>query len=101
MMIQLNKIQVLRFRKAFANDSSANIKLSKTQLHKIGQSGGYLGRLLGSLLKVGLPLMKNLLKPLARSVLIPLGLTRAASETDVAIHKKMFGSGCLRPSDLA
>ena len=43
--------QVSRLRKAFANGSSANIKLSKTQLHKIGQSGGFLGRLLGPLLK--------------------------------------------------
>ena len=59
----LTNTQVLRVRKAFANNSSANIKLSKTQLHKIGQSGGFLGRLLGPLLKIGLPLMKNVLKP--------------------------------------
>ena len=44
--------------------------------------------------------MKNVLKPLPKSVLIPLGLTAAASATDAAIHKKMFGSG-MRPSDLA
>ena len=44
--------------------------------------------------------MKNVLKPLAKSVLIPLGLTAAASATDAAIHKKMFGSG-MCPSDLA
>ena len=60
-------------------------------MHKIGQSGGFLGRLLGPLIKTGLPLMKNLLKPLAKSVLIPLGLA-AASATDAAIDKKMFGS---------
>ena len=60
-------------------------------MHKIGQSGGFLGRLLGPLKKTGLPLMKNLLKPLAKSVLIPLGLA-AASATDAAIDKKMFGS---------
>ena len=59
----LTNTQVLRLRKAFANNSSSNIKLSKTQLHKIGQSGGFLGRLLGPLLKIGLPLMKNVLKP--------------------------------------
>ena len=86
----LNNTQVSRLHKAFANSSSANIKLSKTQLHKIGQSGGFLGRLLGPLLKTGLPLMKNVLKPLAKSVLIPLGLTAAASATDAAIHKKML-----------
>ena len=62
------------------------------KLHKIGQSGDVLGRLLGLLLKTGLSLMKNVLKPLAKSVLIPLGLTAAASVTDAAIHKKMFGS---------
>ena len=53
------------------------MKLSKTQLHKIGQLGGFLGRLLGSLLKLGLPLMKNVFKPFAKNVLIPLGLTSA------------------------
>ena len=57
-------------------------------MHKIGQSGGFLGRLLGPLLKTGLPLMKNVLKPLTKSSLIPLGLTVAASATDAAIHKK-------------
>ena len=58
---------------------------------KIGQSGGFLGRLLGALLKTGLPLIGNVLRPLAKSVLIPLGLTA----TDAAIHKKMFGSGVM------
>ena len=67
--------------------------VAKTQLHKTEQSGGFLGRLLGSLLKNNIPLIGNLLKPLAKSVLIPLGLTAAASATDTAIHKKMFGSG--------
>ena len=89
----LSNTQVSRLRKAFANNSSANVKLSKTQLHKIGQSGGFLGRLLGPLLKTGLPLIGNVLKPLAKSILISLGLTTAASTTDGAIHKKMFGSG--------
>ena len=51
----LTNTKVLKFLKAFANGSSANIKLSKTQLHKIGQSGGLLGSLLGQLLKNGLP----------------------------------------------
>ena len=62
-------------------------------MHKIGQSGGYLGRLLGPLLKTRLSLIGNVLKPLAKSVLIPLRLTAAASATDAAIHKKMSGSG--------
>ena len=89
----LTNTQVSRLLKTFANGSSANIKLSKTQLHKIGQSGGFLGRLLGPLLKTGLPLIGNVLKPLAKSVLIPLGLTAAASATDADIDKAMFGSG--------
>ena len=69
-------------------------------MHKIGQSGRFLGRLVGPLFKAGFPLLKNVLKPLAKSVLIPLGLTAAASATDAAIHKKMFGFGA-HPSDLA
>ena len=71
-------------RKAFANGSLTNIELSKTQLRKIGQSVGFLGRLLKPLLKTGLPLIKNVLKPLAKSVLIPLGST-ATSAKDAAI----------------
>ena len=55
----------MRLSKAFANNSSANIKLSNTQLHKIGQAGGFLGRLLKLLIKTGLPLTGNVLKPLA------------------------------------
>ena len=76
--------------KAFANGSSANIKLSKTQLHGIRQWGGSLGRLLGPILKAGLSLTKNKLKSLAKSVLIPLGLTAAAAAaaaaSDAPIH---------------
>ena len=56
------------------------------------QLGGYLGRLLGPLLKSCLPLMKSVLKPLVTSVLIPLWLTAAAAP-DAAIQKKIFGLG--------
>ena len=84
----LTNRQVANLHKAFANNSSADIKLSKTQLSKMIQSGGFLGRLLGPLLKTGLPLMKNVIKPLAKSVLILLGLTAAASAADAGIHKK-------------
>ena len=63
-------------------------------MHKIRQSGWFLGRLLGPLLKAGLPLIRSLLKPLAQSFLIPLGLTAVASATDVTIHKKIFGIWC-------
>ena len=61
-------------------------------MHKIGQSGGVLVRRLGQFLKTGLPLMGNVLKLLAKNVLIPLGLIAAWSTTDEAIHKKIFGS---------
>ena len=57
------------------------------------QSGESLGRLLGPLLNTGLLLMKNVTKPLGKSVLIPLGLTAAASAADAGIHKKILGSG--------
>ena len=76
------------FVKFFANGSSANIKISKAQLHKIGQSKGFLGRFLGPLLKTGLLLIGNVLKPLAKSILTPLVLTAATSATDAAIYKK-------------
>ena len=67
------------------------IKLPKAQLHKLVQSGGVLGRLSEPLLKIGLFLMKNVLKQLAKSVLIPSGLTTAAvAATDGAIQKKIF-----------
>ena len=75
-------------RNAFNNNTSTNIKLSKAQINKIIQSGGFLGKLLGPLLKTGLHLIKNVIKPLAKSVLIPLGLTAAASAADVGIYKK-------------
>ena len=57
----LTNTQVSKICNIFANGSSANIKLSKTQLHKIGQSGKFLGRLLGPLLKCGLLLTGNYL----------------------------------------
>ena len=89
----LTSRQVSNLRKAFANHFSTDIKLSKNQLSKMIQSGGVLGRLLGPLLRTGLPLISNLIKPLAKSVLIPLGLTAAASAADAEIHKKILGWG--------
>ena len=94
----LTNRQIANIRKAFANHSSTDIKLwiSKT-ISKMIQSGGSLGRLLGPLLKTGLPLIKNVVKPLAKSILIPLGLTAAASAADAGMHKKMLGSGHNHP----
>ena len=84
----LTNTQISGIRTASAKGSSANIKLSKNQLHKIGQSGAFLGRLWGPLLNSGLPLIGNILKPLAKRFLIPLRLTATASATDATIHKK-------------
>ena len=53
------------------------------------QSRGFLSKLLGSLLKTGLPLIKNVITPLAKSVLISLGLTAAASPANSGLHKKI------------
>ena len=87
----LTDIKVSNLRKAFVNGSSANMNLSKIQLHKIGHSGEFLGRLLGSILKTELPFMKNVFEPLAKSVLMQSGLTAAAAAApDSAVHKKMF-----------
>ena len=85
----LTNRQVANIRKAFANHSSIDIKLSKTQLSKMIQSGGLLGNLLG---KLAGPLMKVAM-PLAKNVLTPLGISAAMSAIDGSIKKKMFGSG--------
>ena len=85
------KETILEFAKGTA-------KVSK--ISKIVQSGGFLGRLLGLLLKTGLPLIKNVIKPLAKSVLIPLGLTAVASAADAGIHKKYWDLVVLREQQL-
>ena len=87
----LTNTQVPRLCKTFANNSSVTKKLSKTQLSKIRQSEGLLCRLLGPLLKVYLPLMTNVPKPLAKSDLILLRLTAAASARDATIQKRILG----------
>ena len=81
--------QVANIRKAFSKNTSIDIKLSKTQLSKIIQSGGFLGNLLG---KLAGPLMKVAM-PLAKNVLAPIGLSAATSAIDGSIKKKMLGSG--------
>ena len=88
----LTNRQIANLRKAFANYLSTYIKLTKTQLSKTIQSGRFLGKLLSPSLKTGLPLMKNVIKPLAKSVLIPLVLT-GESAADARIHKKILRSG--------
>ena len=81
--------QNTKLRNALKNDSATNIKLSKAQIKKIIESGGFLGKLLS---KLAGPLMKVAL-PLAKSVLVSLGLTAAMSAIDGSIQKKIHGSG--------
>ena len=88
----LTNRQVANLRKASAKNTSTDIMLSKTQLSKMILSGGFLGRLLGPLLRIGLPLMRSVIKRLAKIVLVPLGLTAVASAADAGIFKKILGS---------
>ena len=88
----LTNRQVKNLRKAFANYLSTDIKLWKPHWSKIVQSIEFLGRLLGSLPKTGLPLMTNVIKLLAKGVLIPSWLTAAASVSDAGIHKNFLRS---------
>ena len=81
--------QKAKLRNAFNNNMSTDLKLSKAQISKIIQSGGFLGSLLS---KLAGPLMKVAI-PLAKSVLAPLGITNAASAIDLGIQKKIQGSG--------
>ena len=81
--------QVANIRKAFSNNLSRDVKFSKTQLLKMMQSRGFLGNLL---IRLAGPLMKVAM-PLAKNVLEPLGLTAAMSAIDGSIKKKMIGSG--------
>ena len=84
----LTNIPVASLHKYFVNHLSTDIKLSKLRLSKMMQSGEFLGKIFGPLLKTRLPLMENVIKPLPKSVLIPLGLTAAATAADAGIHKK-------------
>ena len=79
--VLLTITQVSKLRRNFANNSTANVKSSKTQLDNIGQLEWFLGRLLGPLLKYGLPLMKNVLKSLSNRDLIPLRLMKGTPAT--------------------
>ena len=101
--LQINKLKsgikngtevTFRISLNFVGDSNDEksflIKLSKTQFYKITQSWGFLGILLWPLLKTRSALIRNLLKPLAKSILIPLGSTAAAAATDAAIHKNIL-----------
>ena len=92
-ILLLTDWQFLVLCKAFVNNSSTNKTLWKNQLPKTVQLGGFLVRLLGPLLKTALSVIKNVLKPLAKSILIPWRLTAAASAVDSVIHKKIIIPG--------
>ena len=81
--------QKTKLRNAFNNNMSTDLKLSKAQISKIIQSGGFLGSLLS---KLAGPLMK-IAVPLAKNILAPLGITAAASAIDAGTQKKIHGSG--------
>ena len=81
--------QKTKLKNAFNNNMSTDLELSKAQISKIIQSGGFLGSLLS---KLAGPLMKVAI-PLAKNVLAPLGITAAASAIDAGIQKKIHGSG--------
>ena len=80
------QVKKTKLGNTFDNNMPTDLKLSRAQISKIIQSGG----ILGPLLKTGLPLIKNGIKPFAKSVLIPLGLTVASSAADAGIHKKYW-----------
>ena len=80
----LTQRQITKLR----NNLQTDIKLSKAQISKIIQSGGFFGKFLGPLLKTGLQLLKSVIKPLGL-----LGLRAASSAIDVGVQKKIYGSG--------
>ena len=80
-----------KLRNAFNNNISADLKLSRVQISKLIQSGRFLGSLLS---KLAGPLMKVEI-PLAKNVLAPLGITATASAIDGGIQKKIHGSGTI------
>ena len=90
-MLTNNEIKVIMK----VNKSLENLRiLLEVIIEKVAnEEGGSLSNGLGPLMKVGLPLMKNILGPLAKSVLKPLGLMAAASATDAATQRKIYGSG--------
>ena len=80
--------QKTKLRNAFENNMSADIKLSKTQISKIIQTGGFLGALLNKITG----LLMKVVAPLAKNILAPLGITAAASAIDAGIQRKIHGS---------
>ena len=80
--------QTTKLRNAIINNLETNIKLSKAQISKIIQSGGFLDKIIGPLLKSRLPLLKSVIKPPGL-----LSFTAASSAIDAGVQKKIYGSG--------
>ena len=87
--LSLTTRQNTKLCNAINNNLATDIKLSKAQIKKLIQSGGFLGKLLS---KLAGPLMKVAM-PLAKNVLAPLGLTAAMPAIDGSIQKKIHESG--------
>ena len=81
--LSLTARQTTKLRNAIENNLQTDIKLSKAQISKIFQSGGFLGKILGALLKTGFPLLKSVIKPLGL-----LGLTAVSSAIDAGVQKR-------------
>ena len=86
--------QTTKLRNAIENNLRTDIKFSKAQISKIIQSSEFLGKILGPLLKTGLPLLKSVIKPLGL-----LGLTAASSAIDAGVQEKIYGSGTTTSSN--
>ena len=82
--------QTTKLRNAFENNMSTDIRLSKSQISKIIQSGRFLGSLLS---KLAGPLMKGAVSLRKKNILAPSGRTAAASANDAEIQEKIHGSG--------
>ena len=82
--------QTTKLRNTIQNNLLTDIKLSKAQIPKIIPSGGFLCKILGPLLKTGLPLLKSVIKPLGL-----LGLTAASLAIDTGVQKNIYGSGTI------
>ena len=84
--------QITKLRNKIENNMSADIKLTRVQIRKMAQSGGFLGRLLGRvLIKPARRILPKLIKPaisVGKNILAPLGLSAAKSATDAAIQYK-------------
>ena len=96
--ITLSNTEIKAIIKVTKSLENRRILLKGPTRKSTGEEGGIL-HFLRTLIKAGLPLIKIVLSPLAKTILTPLGLTAAASATDAAVHKKMFGSGF--PLDLS